>query len=51
MNVFVSQSLFKISLGRMIPGLIPLIALNVLALLVITYWPDLTLLLPRLFMG
>ena len=48
LNIFVSQSLFDIPVGRIYRGLMPFIAIQILALVIITYVPQLSLFLPRL---
>jgi TRAP-type C4-dicarboxylate transport system permease large subunit len=40
--------MFKVPLGVLYRGLVPWIVINLIALAIITYWPDLTLLLVRL---
>ena len=47
LNIFVTQALFKTPLTRLYPGLAPFIVINVLALLIITYVPELSLFLTR----
>lgn len=48
LNIFVSQSLFGVPVAQIYRGLVPFIAIQILALLIITYFPPLTLYLPRL---
>lgn len=48
LNIFVTQALFKVPLSSLYPGLMPFIAINLFALGVISYWPDLSLALVRL---
>lgn len=48
LNLFVSQSLFGLKVKDIVPGLIPLILVNLGALLLITFVPDLSLFLVRL---
>jgi C4-dicarboxylate transporter DctM subunit len=48
LNIFVTQAMFKVPLATLYRGLMPLIAINVFALAVITAWPGLTLALVRL---
>lgn len=48
LNIFVTQAMFKVPLGTLYRGLMPLIAINIFALGVITLWADLTLVLVRL---
>ena len=50
LNIFVGQAVFKAPLSSIYPGLLPFILLSVVGLLIITYVPDLSLiLLPMLF--
>jgi len=44
----VTQALFQVPLSTLYRGLMPLIGVNILALAIITYWADLTLVLVRL---
>jgi C4-dicarboxylate transporter DctM subunit len=46
-NIFVAQAVFRTPLSVLYPGLAPFIAVNILALVVITYIPQLSLLLTR----
>jgi len=48
LNIFVTQALFQVPLSTLYRGLMPLIGVNILALAIITYWADLTLVLVRL---
>jgi C4-dicarboxylate transporter DctM subunit len=48
LNIFVTQALFKVPLPVLYRGLVAPIAVNLLALVIISYWPDLTLVLVRL---
>jgi C4-dicarboxylate transporter DctM subunit len=48
LNIFVTQALFKVPLPVLYRGLALPIAVNLLALAIISYWPDLTLVLVRL---
>jgi C4-dicarboxylate transporter DctM subunit len=48
LNIFVTQAMFKVPLGVLYRGLVPWIIINVIALAIITFWPDLTLVLVRL---
>lgn len=43
LNIFVGQAIFNVPLSKLYPGLIPFIAISIFALMVITYWPPLTL--------
>jgi C4-dicarboxylate transporter DctM subunit len=45
LNIFVSQSLFKVPLSSIYPGLVPFIVLQVAALMAITYLPGMSLFL------
>lgn len=47
LNIFVTQALFKAPLTSIYPGLVPFIAINVIALLIVTYVPELSLFLTR----
>ena len=48
LNIFVTQALFRVPLASLYPGLVPFIIVNLIALGVISYWPDLSLVLVRL---
>jgi len=48
LNIFVTQALFRVPLSSLYPGLVPFIIINLMALGVISYWPDLSLVLVRL---
>lgn len=48
LNIFVSQSLFGVPVGQIYRGLMPFIAIQIVALMIVTYFPPLTLYLPRL---
>jgi C4-dicarboxylate transporter DctM subunit len=50
LNIFVAQALFKVPLKSIYPGLVPFIAINIVALMVVTYIPSLSLYLTR-FVG
>ena len=50
LNIFVAQALFKAPLTSIYPGLVPFILINVAALGIITYVPELSLFLTR-FVG
>lgn len=43
LNIFVTQALFKVPLTSIYPGLVPFIVVNLVALLIITYVPELSL--------
>jgi C4-dicarboxylate transporter DctM subunit len=47
LNIFVTQAMFKVPLKVLYRGLAPLIAVNLIALAIISYWPWLTLALIR----
>ena len=47
LNIFVTQALFKAPLSSIYPGLVPFIFINIVALLIITYIPELSLFLTR----
>jgi C4-dicarboxylate transporter DctM subunit len=47
LNIFVTQAMFKVPLAVLYRGLAPLIAVNLIALAIISYWPWLTLALIR----
>ncbi|MGP4110599.1 TRAP transporter large permease [Streptomyces sp. 4N509B] len=46
LNLFVSQSMFKVSSGLLARAVMPFVALNVLVLVLVAYVPDLSLWLP-----
>ena len=48
LNIFVSQSLFGVPVSRIYRGLIPFIAIQIVALAIISYVPSLSLYLPNL---
>jgi C4-dicarboxylate transporter, DctM subunit len=50
LNIFVTQALFKVPLKKLYPGLVPFILVNLVALLIVTYVPELSLVLLQ-FMG
>ena len=43
LNIFVAQALFKAPLKSIYPGLVPFIIINIIALMIITYVPELSL--------
>jgi C4-dicarboxylate transporter DctM subunit len=43
LNIFVGQAVFRVKLSVLYPGLVPFIALAILALMVVTYVPALSL--------
>ena len=47
LNIFVTQALFKAPLSSIYPGLVPFIFINIIALLIVTYIPELSLFLTR----
>ena len=47
LNIFVTQALFKAPLSSIYPGLVPFIFINIVALLIVTYVPELSLFLTR----
>jgi C4-dicarboxylate transporter DctM subunit len=48
LNIFVSCSIFKVSSSRVVAGLLPFFFTYLIALMIITYVPELSLALPRL---
>ena len=50
LNIFVAQALFKAPLKSIYPGLVPFIVINILALVIVTYVPELSLYLLK-FLG
>jgi C4-dicarboxylate transporter DctM subunit len=50
LNIFVAQAVFKSPLTTIYPGLLPFIAINLVALMIVTYVPSLSLWLTR-FVG
>jgi len=47
LNIFVTQALFKAPLSSIYPGLVPFIIVNLIALVIITYIPELSLFLTQ----
>ena len=47
LNIFVTQALFKVPLSSIYPGLVPFIVINLIALGIVTYVPELSLFLTR----
>jgi C4-dicarboxylate transporter DctM subunit len=47
LNIFVSCSIFKVSSSRVVEGLVPFFFIYFIALMIITYLPELSLALPR----
>ncbi len=50
-DLFTACSVFKVRYSEVAPGSLPFIGIAVIALMIITYVPDITLFLPRLMMG
>lgn len=50
-DLFTACSLFNVRFGEVTEGALPFIGIAVIALLIVTYVPDITLFLPRLLMG
>lgn len=48
LNLFVASSVSKTSLGELVPPVIPFIILSIISLLIITYIPSISMLLPDL---
>ncbi len=51
MNLFVAQPITGNSMITIIKGVLPFVAISILALIIITYWPSLSLFLPTLIYG
>jgi C4-dicarboxylate transporter DctM subunit len=51
LNIFVSCSIFNVSSSRVVAGLAPFFFIYFVALMIITYLPELSLALPRRFLG
>lgn len=47
LNIFVAQALFKAPLKSIYPGLVPFIFINIIALVIVTYVPELSLYLTK----
>jgi C4-dicarboxylate transporter DctM subunit len=47
LNIFVSCSIFKVSSSRVVHGLLPFFLIYLIALMIVTYIPELSLALPR----
>jgi len=43
LNIFVAQALFKVPLKTIYPGLVPFIIINIIALMLVTYIPEISL--------
>lgn len=50
-DLFTACSLFRVRFSEVTSGAIPFIGISVIALIIITYAPDITLFLPRLILG
>jgi C4-dicarboxylate transporter DctM subunit len=50
-DLFTASSIFKVRFSEVAPGALPFVGIAVIALIIITYVPDITLFLPRLFLG
>jgi len=48
LNLFVATGVTKVPMVKIIPAVLPFIAVTLIALLLITYWPELTLYLPSI---
>ena len=48
LNIFVAQAIFKMPLRTIYSGLLPFIVVNLVALVLVTYFPDLSLILVRM---
>lgn len=51
LNLFVAQPITGNKMITIIKGVMPFVVISIIALFVITYWPDLSLFLPRLIYG
>jgi C4-dicarboxylate transporter DctM subunit len=49
LNIFMAQALFGAPTSKIYPGLVPFIIIQVIALMFITYIPEISLILPRIF--
>ena len=47
LNIFVAQAVFKAPLKSIYPGLVPFIIINIVALMLVTYIPEISLFLTR----
>ena len=47
-NIFVAQATFNVKLRDIYVGILPFLGVNLVALMIVTYWPDLSLWLVRL---
>ena len=50
-DLFTASSIFKVRFSEVAPGSLPFVGIALIALIIITYVPDITLFLPRLLMG
>jgi TRAP-type C4-dicarboxylate transport system permease large subunit len=50
-DLFTASSVFKVRFSEVAPGSLPFVGIAIVALIIITYVPDITLFLPRLLMG
>ncbi len=48
LNIFVGQAIFDVPLSKLYPGLVPFIVISIIALMIVTYLPELSLWIPRL---
>ena len=51
LNIFVSCSIFRVPSSRVVAGLAPFFVVYLIALMIITYVPELSLILPRLLLN
>ena len=49
LNLFVSTSIFNVSTGKVIKGVLPFIWVYIFALAIISYVPEISLFIPNLF--
>jgi C4-dicarboxylate transporter DctM subunit len=47
LNIFIAQALFKVPLKTIYPGLVPFIIINIMALMLVTYIPEISLYLTQ----
>ena len=47
LNIFVARSVLRVPLETIYRGVLPFVVVQVIALLIITYWPELSLILTR----
>jgi tripartite ATP-independent transporter DctM subunit len=50
-DLFTACSIFRVRFSEVAPGALPFVGIAVIALIIITYVPDITLFLPRLLLG